>query len=128
LAYQTAIGEKGMGISGGQRQRVCIARALYTHPKILIFDEATSALDNDSEKLIQVNMREILKGKTSITIAHRISTIIDADLICFIHDGKVAEMGNHEQLTDPDFLKEHGYTGKYYSLAQGQFNLLPLSL
>ena len=95
LGYQTAIGEKGMGISGGQRQRVCIARALYTHPKILILDEATSALDNDSEKLIQVNMREILKGKTSITISHRISTIIGADLICFIHDGKVAEMGNH---------------------------------
>ena len=126
--YQTRLGEKGMGISGGQRQRVCIARALYRQPKILIFDEATSALDNDSEKLIQSHMREILKGRTSISIAHRLSTIIDADKICFIVHGKVAEIGTHDQLTDPEYLKEKGYTGLYYNLARGQFNLPPLEI
>ncbi|WP_320170667.1 peptidase domain-containing ABC transporter [Maridesulfovibrio sp.] len=124
--YQTAIGEKGMGISGGQRQRVCIARALYRQPKILIFDEATSALDNDSEKIIQSNMREILKGRTSITIAHRLSTIVDADRICYIIDGMVAEQGKHQQLIDPEYIRENGLEGKYYALARKQFNLPPL--
>jgi len=128
VGYQTPIGEKGMGISGGQRQRICIARALCRNPKILIFDEATSALDNQSEKLIQTNMRDILKGRTSFTIAHRLSTIIDADMICYIHAGKVAEKGSHEQLTDPAYLKKMDYTGKYYNLAQTQFNLKPLNL
>ncbi|MGH8659467.1 MAG: peptidase domain-containing ABC transporter [Gammaproteobacteria bacterium] len=128
LDYQTPIGEKGMGISGGQRQRICIARALYRKPKILIFDEATSALDNESEMRIQENMRSILRGRTSITIAHRLSTIVDSDMICFIHDGKVAEKGTHEQLTDPAYLKDNGYTGLYYHLAEKQFNLSPLPL
>lgn len=123
MGYQTPLGEKGMGISGGQRQRVCIARALYRQPKILIFDEATSALDNESEKLIQSHMRDILKGRTSITVAHRLSTIVDADKICFVFNGKVAEMGSHNDLTNPDFLKENGYKGLYYNLAKEQFNL-----
>lgn len=126
MGYQTPLGEKGMGISGGQRQRVCIARALYRQPKILIFDEATSSLDNESEKLIQTHMREILRGRTSITVAHRLSTIVDADKICFILDGKVAEMGTHNELTSPDYLREHGYSGLYYNLAREQFNLPPL--
>ncbi|MBF0398554.1 MAG: peptidase domain-containing ABC transporter, partial [Desulfobacterales bacterium] len=128
LGYQTPIGEKGMGISGGQRQRVCIARALYWDPKILIFDEATSSLDNESEKLIQSNMKEILKNRTSITIAHRLSTIIDSDMICFIHEGKVVEKGTHKDLIDTNYLKKNGYTGKYYMLAEKQFNLKPLNL
>lgn len=126
IGYRTPIGEKGMGISGGQRQRVCIARALYKHPKILIFDEATSALDSQSEKIIQAKMRDILKGRTSITIAHRLSTIVDADMICYISDGKVAEKGTHKELTDSAYLKKRNYTGKYYKLAQEQFNLPPL--
>ncbi len=128
LDYQTPIGEKGMGISGGQRQRICIARALYRKPKILIFDEATSALDNESEMRTQENMRSILRGRTSITIAHRLSTIVDSDMICFIHDGKVAEQGTHEQLTDPAYVKDNGYTGLYYHLAEKQFNLSRLVL
>ncbi len=128
VAYQTLIGEKGMGISGGQRQRVCIARALYRKPKILIFDEATSALDNESEKRIQENMQTILRGRTSITIAHRLSTIVDSDIICFIAEGKVAEKGSHEQLIDVNYIKKNGYSGLYYNLAKGQFNLPELDL
>lgn len=128
LGYQTLIGEKGIGISGGQRQRICIARALYRSPAIMIFDEATSALDNESEKQIQENMASILKGRTSITIAHRLSTVIDSDTICFIQDGKVAEKGAHTDLTDPDYLRENGYKGLYYKLAQSQFDLPELKL
>ncbi|MGI9304948.1 MAG: peptidase domain-containing ABC transporter [Gammaproteobacteria bacterium] len=128
LDYQTAIGEKGMGISGGQRQRICIARALYSKPRMLIFDEATSALDNESERRIQENMASILRGRTSITIAHRLSTIIDSDLICYIDEGRVAEKGTHAQLTDPAYLRAKGYKGLYYGLAQTQFNLPPLKL
>lgn len=128
LGYQTAIGEKGMGISGGQRQRVCIARALYHQPKILIFDEATSALDNESEKAIQKNMVDILKGRTSITIAHRLSTILSADMICFIENGQVAEKGRHQDLIDAAYLRENGYAGRYYNLARDQFGLQPLEL
>ncbi|MGH8580797.1 MAG: hypothetical protein ACREVK_12005, partial [Gammaproteobacteria bacterium] len=66
--------------------------------------------------------------RTSITIAHRLSTIVDSDMICFIYDGKVAEKGTHEQLTDPAYVKENGYTGLYYRLAEKQFNLSPLAL
>lgn len=128
LGYQTPIGEKGVGLSGGQRQRVCIARALYRRPKILIFDEATSALDNKTEAQIQENMRDILAGRTSITIAHRLTTIVDSDFICFIRDGKVMEKGKHTELIDADFIREKGYTGLYYGLAQSQFNLPPLQL
>jgi len=126
--YQTLIGEKGMGISGGQRQRICFARALYHKPRIMIFDEATSALDEESQAKIQENMRTVLAGKTSITIAHRLTTIIDSDVICYINKGQVQERGSHKELTDPAYLKANNYTGKYYELAQPQFNLPRLVL
>lgn len=128
LGYQTLVGEKGIGISGGQRQRICIARALYRNPAILIFDEATSALDNESEKQIQHNMESILRGRTSITIAHRLSTVVDSDMICYVYGGKVAEKGSHMDLIDPDYLRQHGYAGHYYKLAQSQFDLPDLKL
>ncbi len=128
LGYQTAIGEKGMGISGGQRQRICIARALYHKPKIIIFDEATSALDNESEARIMKQMENILKNRTAIIIAHRLSTIIDCDSICFIKDGKVREKGTHQELIDVDYLREHDYQGMYYGLAKSQFDLPDLEL
>jgi ATP-binding cassette subfamily B protein len=128
LGYQTRIGEKGMGLSGGQRQRVGIARALYRRPKIMIFDEATSALDNESEARITAELKTVLVNRTSITIAHRLTTVMDSDRICFIRDGKVQEQGTHQQLTDKEFLKENNYTGMYYQLARTQFDLPALDL
>jgi ATP-binding cassette, subfamily B, bacterial HlyB/CyaB len=128
LGYQTRIGEKGMGLSGGQRQRIGIARALYRRPKIMIFDEATSALDNESEARITQELKTVLVNRTSITIAHRLTTVMDSDRICFIKDGKVQEQGTHAQLTDPTFLKEQGYTGMYYQLARTQFDLPALDV
>lgn len=113
--YQTPLGEKGIQVSGGQRQRICIARALYRRPKILIFDEATSALDNESEARIQQNMKQILTGKTSIAIAHRLSTVRDCDFICFMENGQVQEKGSHDELV--------AQKGRYYDLAKKQFDL-----
>jgi subfamily B ATP-binding cassette protein HlyB/CyaB len=96
--YDTPIGERGVSLSGGQRQRIAIARALVGDPRILIFDEATSALDYESESIIQSNMRDIVKGRTVLIIAHRLSTVRSADRILTIEDGAIVEDGTHEQL------------------------------
>ena len=129
LGYQTLIGEKGQALSGGQRQRVCIARALYRRPRIMIFDEATSALDNQTEEGIIRQLKEkVLPGRTSISIAHRLTTIMNSDRICYIRDGIVQEQGTHHQLIDPNYIREQGYQGYYYNLAKTQFDLPPLEL
>jgi subfamily B ATP-binding cassette protein HlyB/CyaB len=97
-AYDTMVGEHGASLSGGQRQRIAIARALLTNPRILIFDEATSALDYESERIIQDNMKAICKGRTVLIIAHRLSTVKNADRIVVIDRGQIVEQGSHAVL------------------------------
>ena len=98
MGYDTPIEERGANLSGGQRQRIAIARALATNPRILILDEATSALDYESEHIIQKNMREIVKGRTVLIIAHRLSTVRHANRIVGMTDGRIVEVGTHATL------------------------------
>jgi ATP-binding cassette subfamily B protein len=98
LGYDTRIGETGLLISGGQRQRIAIARAVYHQPPVLIFDEATSALDTESERAVKENLDQLLEGRTSFVIAHRLSTVRDADLILVLEKGRLVERGTHDEL------------------------------
>jgi ABC-type multidrug transport system fused ATPase/permease subunit len=95
---ETVVGERGIKLSGGQRQRIAIARALLKDPAILILDEATNALDTESEALVQDALEELMRGRTTLVIAHRLHTIRRADKILVIADGHVAEQGTHAQL------------------------------
>lgn len=96
--YNTEVGERGMKLSGGQRQRIAIARALLRNPRILMLDEATSALDSTSERVVQEALNNLMKGRTTLVIAHRLSTVVDADQIVFLHKGAITGMGTHEEL------------------------------
>lgn len=111
LGYYTNIGDRGNKLSGGQRQRLSIARAVLKNPPILILDEATSALDTESEKLVQEALSNVMKNRTSIVIAHRLSTVVNADLICVMHDGRIVEKGNHDEL-----INQNGIYKKLHSL------------
>lgn len=96
--YLTNIGDRGCKLSGGQRQRVSIARAILKNPQILILDEATSALDTESERLVQEALERLMKNRTTVVVAHRLSTIVNADMICVLDQGKIVEKGTHEEL------------------------------
>ncbi|WP_342597554.1 ABC transporter ATP-binding protein [Cyanobacterium aponinum UTEX 3222] len=111
--YYTVVGERGVRLSGGQKQRLGIARALIMNPDVLIFDEATSSLDYESEREIQLAMRSIFGTRTTIIIAHRLSTVREADKIVVLDQGKIAELGNHEQL-----LAQQGIYQRLHSLQE----------
>ncbi|MBV5348931.1 ABC transporter ATP-binding protein [bacterium] len=100
--YDTVIGDRGSKLSGGQRQRLSIARAILKNPPVLILDEATSALDTESERLVQDALENLMKNRTSIVIAHRLSTVRNADLICVFHEGEIVERGTHDELIKLD--------------------------
>jgi subfamily B ATP-binding cassette protein MsbA len=96
--YLHNIGERGMKLSGGQRQRLCIARAVYKNPPVLVLDEATSALDTESERLVQDSLSQLMKNRTTLVVAHRLSTIQHADEILVLQKGEIVERGNHTDL------------------------------
>ncbi|MCP4224866.1 MAG: ATP-binding cassette domain-containing protein, partial [Actinomycetia bacterium] len=96
--YDTVIGERGLQLSGGERQRLAIARAILRDPEILVFDEATSALDTESERLVQEAIERLMSGRTSLVIAHRLSTVQGADRIVAVAEGRIVEQGRHEEL------------------------------
>jgi subfamily B ATP-binding cassette protein MsbA len=100
--YDTVIGDRGSKLSGGQRQRLSIARAILKNPPVLILDEATSALDTESERLVQDALENLMKNRTSVVIAHRLSTVRNADLICVFHEGEIIERGTHDELIKLD--------------------------
>ena len=111
--YQTTIGDRGSRLSGGQRQRISIARAILKNPPILILDEATSALDTESEKLVQEALENLMKDRTTLVVAHRLSTIRNADLICVLHEGQIVERGTHDEL-----IVQNGYYRRLIEMQQ----------
>lgn len=111
--FDTNIGDRGGRLSGGQRQRVSIARAILKNPPILILDEATSALDTESERLVQDALEKLMKTRTTVAVAHRLSTIKHADEICVLHEGKIVERGTHDEL-----IRKDGYYKKLHDMQQ----------
>jgi len=111
--YETTVGERGLKLSGGEKQRVAIARAILKNPAILIFDEATSALDSHSEKAIQDELRNIAQNRTTLIIAHRLSTVVDAQQILVMDAGRIIERGTHREL-----LNQRGVYSQMWALQQ----------
>jgi ATP-binding cassette subfamily B protein AbcA/BmrA len=117
--YDTEVGERGMKLSGGQRQRIAIARAFLRNPKVLMLDEATSSLDSKSEKVVQQALNHLMKGRTTIVIAHRLSTVIGSDQIIFLEKGKITGSGTHKELYNTHSL--------YREFAEQQLHKLELA-
>jgi ATP-binding cassette subfamily B protein len=115
LSYNTKIGMEGVGMSTGQKQRLLIARAVYKNPEMLFFDEATSSLDANNEKEIMRKLDIFFKNKTVVIIAHRLSTVMNADQIVVLEKGKIVEIGNHQELVK--------IKGSYYELVRNQLHL-----
>lgn len=113
--FNTKIGLDGVGLSQGQKQRILIARAVYKNPSFIFLDEATNALDAKNEKVIVENLNEFYKGRTVIVVAHRLSTVKNADQIVVLDEGRVVEIGNHTSL-----IERHGV---YYNLVKNQLEL-----
>ena len=111
--YEALVGDRGSSLSGGQRQRIAIARAILKTPRILILDEATSALDTESEKIVQAALDRLMEGRTAVVIAHRLSTVRNADNIVVIDHGRIVEEGNHEELLAKDGLYAHLYAVQF---------------
>jgi ATP-binding cassette subfamily B protein len=113
--YDTFVGERGTRLSGGQRQRIAIARAILRNPEIFILDEATSALDSSTEMAINTTLNQLIKGRTSITVTHRLTTVIGADCIFVMKEGKICERGSHQSLLSQNGFykqlwdKQHGF-------------------
>ena len=112
--FKTIVGDRGIQLSGGQKQRIAIARAVLKNPKILILDEATSSLDSDNEKTVQDALEKLMKGRTSLVIAHRLATVRNADKIFVLEKGQIVESGNHEELSQLE-------NGTYKKLSELQF-------
>jgi len=110
--FETVVGERGITLSGGQKQRVSIARAIIKQPDVLVFDDCLSAVDTETEDIILRNLKRIMKGKTSVIISHRISSLEHADLIIVMNEGKIIEQGSHDEL-----MNQNGY---YTSLNEKQ--------
>jgi ATP-binding cassette subfamily B protein len=115
LKYNTKIGNDGNGLSQGQKQRILIARAVYRNPKFIFFDEATNALDARNERVIMDNLAAFFQGRTVVVVAHRLSTVKNADQIVVLHNGEIAEIGTHRELT--------AKRGAYYTLVSNQLEL-----
>lgn len=115
LGYQTRVGKDGLGLSQGQQQRILIARALYKDPQFLFMDEATNALDATNERAIMEKMKAFFQGRTVLIIAHRLSTVREADQILVMEEGGISEQGTHQELVDK--------RGSYYNLIKNQLEL-----
>jgi ATP-binding cassette subfamily B protein len=113
--FNTQLGAEGVGVSQGQRQRLLIARAIYKNPQYLFFDEATNSLDANNEKAIVENLQRFFQGRTVVVVAHRLSTVRNADKIVVLHEGEIAEQGTHTELI--------AARGRYFELVKNQLEL-----